>query len=41
MTIADAKNYQQERRYGNRGSIDLFAPMVDFNIMSEVGKTPP
>ncbi|WP_317112194.1 hypothetical protein [Chroococcidiopsis sp. SAG 2025] len=41
MTIADAKNYQQERRYGNQGSICLFAPMVDFNVMSEVGETPP
>jgi hypothetical protein len=28
-------------RYMNRGSIYLFAPMVDFNVMAEVGETPP
>ncbi|MBW4602243.1 MAG: hypothetical protein KME29_22390 [Calothrix sp. FI2-JRJ7] len=28
-------------RYSNRGSIYLFAPMVDFNVMAEVGDTPP
>jgi len=35
------KNWMQERRYVNRGSAFLFAPMVDFNVMSEVGDTPP
>jgi hypothetical protein len=28
-------------RYSNRGSIYLFAPMVEFNVMAEVGDTPP
>ncbi|WP_269086040.1 hypothetical protein [Chroogloeocystis siderophila] len=37
----DTKNWLQANRYRNRGSIYLFAPMVDFNIMSEVGDTPP
>ncbi len=42
MLIAlDLKNRLQASRYSNRGSIYLFAPMVDFNIMAEVGDTPP
>ena len=28
-------------RYSSRGRIYLFSPMVDFNVMSEVGDTPP
>jgi hypothetical protein len=28
-------------RYSNRGSIYFFAPMVEFNVMSEVGENPP
>lgn len=31
----------QAYRYANRGSIYLFAPMLDFNVMAEVGETPP
>ncbi|WP_277875077.1 hypothetical protein [Anabaena sp. FACHB-1237] len=34
-------NYLQESRHSRRGRAFLFAPMVDFNIMSEVGDTPP
>ncbi|WP_265576249.1 MULTISPECIES: hypothetical protein [Gloeocapsopsis] len=40
-TVLDTRNWLQENRYRNRGSIYLFAPMVDFNVMSEVGDTPP
>jgi hypothetical protein len=35
------KSRLQMSRYSNRGSIYLFAPMVDFNVMAEVGDTPP
>lgn len=34
-------NWLQESRHRNRGRAYLFAPMVDFNIMSEVGDVPP
>jgi hypothetical protein len=40
-TTVDKKNWAQEQRHRNRGSAALFAPMVDFNIMAEVGDTPP
>lgn len=40
-TAADSKNWLQGSRYSNRGSIYLFAPMVNFNVMAEVGDTPP
>ncbi|XGV94900.1 MAG: hypothetical protein ACAF41_19425 [Leptolyngbya sp. BL-A-14] len=35
------KSWKQEFRHSDRGRAYLFAPMVDFNIMSEVGDTPP
>lgn len=35
------KSRLQISRYSNRGSLYLFAPMVDFNVMAEVGETPP
>lgn len=35
------RNWLQENRHRNRGSIYLFAPMVEFNVMSDVGDTPP
>ncbi len=41
ITTAQYGNRLQESRYSNRGSAYLFAPMVDFNVMSEVGDTPP
>jgi hypothetical protein len=40
-TAADSKNWLQVSRYSNRGSIYLFAPMINFNVMAEVGDTPP
>ncbi|WP_255515715.1 hypothetical protein [Microcoleus sp. FACHB-831] len=41
MAVPTDKNWVQETRYASRGSIYLFAPMVNFNVMSEVGDTPP
>ena len=41
ITAADYRNSLQESRHGSRGSACLFAPMMDFNVMSEVGDTPP
>lgn len=41
ITLKGSENWIQESRYGNRGSIYLFAPMVNFNEMAEVGETPP
>jgi hypothetical protein len=35
------RNWVQERRHNSRGSSYLFAPMVNFNVMAEVGETPP
>lgn len=35
------KNWLQESRYSRRGSPLLFAPMVNFNVMAEVGDNPP
>ncbi|WP_255502392.1 hypothetical protein [Cylindrospermum sp. FACHB-282] len=35
------KNTLQESRHNNRGSAYLFAPMANFNVMAEVGDTPP
>ncbi|MBE9236550.1 hypothetical protein IQ227_11070 [Anabaena aphanizomenioides LEGE 00250] len=34
-------NLLPESRHSNRGSAYLFAPMVNFNIMADVGDTPP
>ncbi len=39
--MVDEKSWEQESRHISRGSAYLFAPMVDFNIMSEVGDAPP
>lgn len=39
--VAHSKNWLQQSRYSNRGSAYLFAPMVNFNVMAEVGDTPP
>ncbi|WP_255362686.1 MULTISPECIES: hypothetical protein [unclassified Anabaena] len=36
-----SRNSLQESRYNNRGSAYLFAPMENFNVMAEVGDTPP
>ncbi|WP_255327309.1 hypothetical protein [Synechocystis sp. PCC 7509] len=42
MTTADNhRNWIQENRHRSRGSTYLFAPMVEFNIMSNVGDCPP
>lgn len=41
MTAADSKKWREESRYSSRGSAYLFAPMVNFNVMAEVGDTPP
>ncbi|HEY9632338.1 MAG TPA: hypothetical protein V6D14_02965 [Coleofasciculaceae cyanobacterium] len=41
MVTAEEKNWIQESRHKNRGSTYLFAPMVEFNVMAEVGDTPP
>ncbi|WP_277884060.1 hypothetical protein [Nostoc sp. FACHB-280] len=38
---AEFQNWLQLSRYINRGSVYLFAPMLDFNVMAEVGDTPP
>jgi hypothetical protein len=35
------RNWIQESRYKSRGSVYMFAPMVNFNVMAEVGETPP
>ncbi|WP_267910330.1 hypothetical protein [Sphaerospermopsis aphanizomenoides] len=35
------RNSLPESRHSNRGSAYLFAPMVNFNVMAEVGDTPP
>lgn len=41
ITALDHRNWLQESRHGSRGRAYLFAPMVGFNVMSEVGDTPP
>ncbi|WP_255449162.1 hypothetical protein ACN23B_06365 [Anabaena sp. FACHB-709] len=41
MRAAYSKNSLPESRHSNRGSAYLFAPMVNFNVMAEVGDTPP
>ncbi|MFL9451445.1 MULTISPECIES: hypothetical protein [Nostocales] len=40
-TSAKGENRLRKSRYSSRGSIYLFAPMIDFNVMAEVGDTPP
>ncbi|WP_279239726.1 hypothetical protein [Scytonema sp. UIC 10036] len=41
ITDRDSRNWQEESRYSSRGSAYLYAPMVNFNEMAEVGDTPP
>ncbi|MDB9539485.1 hypothetical protein NWP21_12885 [Anabaenopsis sp. FSS-46] len=41
ISAAYSKNSFQEIRHRNRGSAYLFAPMVNFNVMAQVGETPP
>jgi hypothetical protein len=41
LTAANYISWVQQSRHGSRGSAYFFAPMVDFNVMSEVGDTPP
>jgi hypothetical protein len=41
MKVAYPKDSLQESRHSSRGSAYLFAPMVNFNVMSEVGDVPP
>ncbi|HLO87901.1 MAG TPA: hypothetical protein VK203_23230 [Nostocaceae cyanobacterium] len=36
-----SRNSLQESRHNNRGRAYLFAPMVNFNVMAEVGDNPP
>ncbi|WP_277877460.1 MULTISPECIES: hypothetical protein [unclassified Coleofasciculus] len=39
--VVDQRNWIEESRHSHRGSAMLFAPMVEFNVMAEVGDTPP
>jgi hypothetical protein len=39
--VAPSGDWLQMARHSSRGSVYLFAPMVDFNVMAEVGETPP
>lgn len=41
VVTAEQENWIQKSRYRNRGGVYLFAPMVEFNEMAEVGETPP
>ncbi|WP_272819162.1 hypothetical protein [Scytonema hofmannii] len=41
IAAAYSENWLQLSRHSNRGSAYLFAPMVNFNVMAEVGDTPP
>jgi hypothetical protein len=41
IRAAYSRNSLQENRHRSRGSAYLFAPMVNFNVMAEVGDTPP
>ncbi|MEH2347587.1 hypothetical protein [Nostoc sp.] len=36
-----SRNSLQESRHSSRGSAYLFAPMVNFNVMADVGDNPP
>ncbi|WP_262984655.1 hypothetical protein [Nostoc sp. PA-18-2419] len=35
------RNSLPESRHSSRGSAYLFAPMVNFNVMADVGDNPP
>ncbi|MDF5716195.1 MAG: hypothetical protein PUP93_20480 [Rhizonema sp. NSF051] len=41
IQVRSGRSWLQESRHHNRGSAYLFAPMVNFNVMAEVGDTPP
>ncbi|MDB9372507.1 hypothetical protein [Nodularia sphaerocarpa] len=41
ISAAYSRNSLQESRHRNRGSAYLFAPMVNFNVMADVGDNPP
>ncbi|BAZ09251.1 hypothetical protein NIES4071_10580 [Calothrix sp. NIES-4071] len=41
IILTGSKNLIERSRYSNRGSVYMFAPMVNFNEMAEVGETPP
>ncbi|MEA5574944.1 hypothetical protein [Anabaena sp. UHCC 0451] len=41
IRAAYATNSLPDNRHNSRGSAYLFAPMVNFNVMAEVGDTPP
>ncbi|WP_277927607.1 hypothetical protein [Microcoleus sp. FACHB-SPT15] len=41
MDTIEERNWTQESRHKNRGSAKLFAPMVNFNELADVGETPP
>jgi hypothetical protein len=41
VVTLEKRNWIQEGRHKSRGSAYLFAPMVNFNELAEVGETPP
>ncbi|MBD2296768.1 hypothetical protein H6G06_25615 [Anabaena sphaerica FACHB-251] len=41
IRASSCKNSLPDSRHSSRGSAYLFAPMVNFNVMAEVGDTPP
>jgi hypothetical protein len=41
IRAVSSTNYLQENRHSSRGSAFLFAPMINFNVMADVGDTPP
>ncbi|TAE58516.1 MAG: hypothetical protein EAZ76_05390 [Nostocales cyanobacterium] len=41
VKVLYSTNLLPDERYSSRGSAYLFAPMIEFNVMAEVGDTPP
>ena len=41
MIRVQTRNWLQENRHSERGSATVSTQMVDFNVMAEVGETPP
>ncbi|MGM3306061.1 hypothetical protein ACSQ6I_08775 [Anabaena sp. WFMT] len=41
MKAAYLINSLPDKRHSSRGSAYLFAPMINFNVMAEVGDNPP
>jgi hypothetical protein len=39
--VVNQCSWQQQSRHSDRGSACLFAPIVEFNVLAEVGDTPP